>query len=324
MHYNILVTGIGGNVGQGILRNIKSMNGPFNLIGTNTSLISAGNHLCDKVYKVPYAQAPEYKDALIRICRDEKIDLIIPSTDAETVELAKMMLELPVTAVSDQSACSVFYDKWETALVFEKLTLPFAESWRPNIDTPKAPLSETIVKPRVGRGSRGIVVCPDTLEGFGPEYVAQRRHVGKEITSSFYVTKTGKVLGPFTFERELQAGTTVLCKVEKRYDPVLAEIIKTLVKNVKIKGSCNIQAIVEDSGGIIPFEVNCRISGTNSIRSQFGFRDVEWTVQELLLNEEPHATAFGEGCAVRILMDVIYPDKDISDVLDGHTPHRIF
>ena len=31
----VLVTGIGGNVGQGILRNIRSLNLPIRLIGTD-------------------------------------------------------------------------------------------------------------------------------------------------------------------------------------------------------------------------------------------------------------------------------------------------
>ncbi len=49
----ILVTGIGGNVGQGILRNIRALKLKSILIGTNISSFSPGNHLADKVFVTP-------------------------------------------------------------------------------------------------------------------------------------------------------------------------------------------------------------------------------------------------------------------------------
>ena len=47
----VLVTGIGGNVGQGIIRNIHSYDPSIRVVGTNVTSFSAGNHLCDTVYK---------------------------------------------------------------------------------------------------------------------------------------------------------------------------------------------------------------------------------------------------------------------------------
>ena len=51
----VLVTGIGGNVGQGILRNIIDLNYNIKLIGCDITSFNAGNHLCDKTFKVPYS-----------------------------------------------------------------------------------------------------------------------------------------------------------------------------------------------------------------------------------------------------------------------------
>ena len=56
----VLVTGIGGNVGQGILRNIISLNLPIKLVGIDIASFTPGNHLCDVTYKVPYSYDENY------------------------------------------------------------------------------------------------------------------------------------------------------------------------------------------------------------------------------------------------------------------------
>ncbi len=324
MNKTVLVTGIGGNVGQGILRNILSMKESIRLIGTNATAFSAGNHLCDKVYEVPMAFEDNYVSELLKVCELEKVDLVIPSTDAEGVCLSKIKGEFSTPILtSDFTSCSIFYDKLETSRHFDSLKLRFAESWIPTIEPAKAELHETILKPRSGRGSRGIVTQCKTLDGFGSDYMAQKLYDGPEITSAFYVTKDRQIIGPFTFVRELSAGTTVACVVEKKFDDQLLHMANTLAAATHIIGGCNIQAIIAHNE-VIPFEVNCRFSGTNSIRSQFGFTDVAWGIDEHLFNRKPRIQELKTGRAVRILMDVIYPDASMGSELNKNSQHRIF
>ena len=66
MSKTVLVTGIGGNVGQGILRNILANDFKVRLVGTDILRVSAGNYLCDRVYKVPYGVDPKYIPAMKR------------------------------------------------------------------------------------------------------------------------------------------------------------------------------------------------------------------------------------------------------------------
>ncbi len=56
----ILVTGIGGNVGQGIIKNIIDANLPVNIVGCNVTAMSAGNHLVDEFHQVPFAYEQSY------------------------------------------------------------------------------------------------------------------------------------------------------------------------------------------------------------------------------------------------------------------------
>jgi len=92
-----------------------------------------------------------------------------------------------------------------------------------------------------------------------------------------------------------------------------------------IRGSANIQSIISADNTIHPFEVNCRISGTNSIRSNFGFEDVKYTMQEYLFNEQPSRPQIIPGVAVRTLIDVIYQNQiDFKSCKDNNTPFYLF
>lgn len=308
---NVLVTGIGGNVGYGILRNIKNSFDDIVLTGTNTTPISAGNHLCNAVYTVPFATDSNYIPAMKRICDAEHIELIIPSTDYESYILAKNASELPCVAVSPPDTTRIFLDKYLSFTTFQSMGLAFAQSVLP-ADF-RQDFDSYIIKPREGRGSRNLFYNPADPEKFSDEYIIQPLLTGKEITTAFYVTKQNELHGMITFERELASGATQTCEVIMDHDEELKQYILKLIGKLPIRGACNIQCIVTEQG-IIPFEVNCRISGTNSIRSQFGFEDVRYTVEEYLYNKTPTPPAISKGCAIRILHDIIYPGIRLNEV----------
>lgn len=320
-NYNILVTGIGGNVGQGILRNLIAMNQSFTLIGTNTRAVSSGNHLCDATYLVPFAYDEQYIPTVQRICQENNIDLIIPSTDYETYYLALYRKQLPPVACLPVETAHLFLDKYRTWDEFNRLGIPFAEAAQPA--DYKGEWSDIIVKPREGRGSRGIHVNPQEPHLFPADYMVQKRYEGQEITTVFYVTKQKQLHGHITFKRDLESGTTTYCEVSHEYDAIVEPVLLKMAELLDIQGSCNLQSIVNEQG-IFPFEVNGRISGTNSIRSQFGFKDVEYTVQEWLLGQEPEPVTLRGGSAIRILMDVIFPDTPLAEVKNNKPPHYLF
>jgi carbamoyl-phosphate synthase large subunit len=86
-----------------------------------------------------------------------------------------------------------------------------------------------------------------------------------------------------------------------------------MITHFQFRGSVNIQSMVTKEG-IMPFEINCRISGTNSLRSQFGFSDVAYTVQEYYFNQEPALPKVTAGSALRVILDIIYPGTPLSDI----------
>jgi carbamoyl-phosphate synthase large subunit len=303
----VLVTGIGGNVGQGVLRNISSLNHTIRLIGIDIASFTAGNHLCDKTFKVPYSYNDNYIPAISKIIDNEKVDIIIPTTDYEMYYLSNSSDILNATIVaSEAKTAKTYLDKYSTYLYLSKNNIPFSKSWLAG----EYDFSEKdiIAKPREGRGSRGIIINPEKPNELPKGYMIQPLIKGNEITTAVYVTKENKLHGVFTMERKLTNGATTESRVLFQYNDRLEEIAQKMIDLGGLKGSFNIQSIVTEDNEIVPFEINCRISGTNSIRHNLGFQDVKYAIQEYLLDEEPDAAKPIEGISTRILMDVIYPN----------------
>jgi carbamoyl-phosphate synthase large subunit len=317
---NVLVTGIGGNVGQGILRNIRKTGFPINVIGTNIVDFSGGNHLCDGFWRVPYAYEADFIGEMKKIVAEEKVHLIIPSTDYEIFYLSAHLEELGcAVAASDPDVAEAYLDKYLTSLLHQRHGVPFAPTFLPSAYDFR--FGEHIVKPRKGRGSRGLFLNPGDLSKFpDEEYIVQELFKGQEVTTAFYVDASNNLHGHITMERSLENGTTTICSVTREYDGQFQGLLENLVAHIFIKGSANIQSIVTPGGEIVPFEINCRISGTNSVRSNFGFEDVKYTLEELLYDMRPSPVKITAGVATRILMDDIYPGATSMENLKNNEP----
>jgi len=322
MTWAVLVTGIGGNVGQGILRNLRAAFPDLRLVGTDIRDVTAGHHFCDAAYRIPYCFEPEFEQRMIHVCRQEAVDLVIPGTDYEVVSLGELADGLPPILATAPDVARGFVDKLLTYEWFQERDLPFAAACLPSEFAGQ--FAEVVVKPREGRGSRGIHVNPPDPELFDETFMVQERIVGQEITTAFYVTRTRELHGQITFERELSDGTTERCSVTDAFDGLVRPLVEAMVLNFEIRGPCNIQSIVTADGEIVPFEVNCRYSGTNSIRSQFGFEDVRWGIEEYLLDQPPSDWTLRSGAAVRVLMDIIYPACSLGDITAGDEDSYLF
>tara|TARA_B100000886_G_scaffold45538_1_gene27971 strand:- start:242 stop:1222 length:981 start_codon:yes stop_codon:yes gene_type:complete len=321
----IIVTGIGGNVGQGILRNIKDAFPELFLIGLDTSDFTSANYLCDATYKVPFALDQNYTSSINEILiKEQNVKLIIPSTDFEAVTLAINYKKINCKIIaSEANILKIYLDKYITFLHHSKLGIPFAKSWLPSeYDFSQ---NEIIAKPRKGRGSRSIIINPQNPQNFNDEYIIQPLLIGKEITTSIYVDKKNNIHGIFTMERQLQNGTTIKGTVISDFNKIIKNIAQKMIDFGGLRGCFNIQSIVNKDGLVIPFEINCRVSGTNSIRHNLGFKDVKYLIQEYYFNEIPDKPKPIYGVATRILLDVIYPNiKDAKDLINNKHSYIIY
>lgn len=317
----VLVTGVGGNVGQGVIRNIRHFCPKLRIVGTDIAKVTAGHYFLDAFYTVPYSYHEDFSEILHCICAGENISLIIPTTDYEVYYIS-LPGHFPPVLASPPETTRVFLDKYLTFTEFKRYGLPFPDTCLPSQYTGQ--IKNFLVKPREGRGSRDIHIQPANPRDFDDRFIVQEIVVGQELTTAFYVRKNGKVHGMITFSRELASGMTERCEVVIQHNQVLEELINAMVRRFAIRGPCNLQSIVTRKNELFPFEVNCRYSGTNSIRSQLGFTDVYYGIQEYLLHENPAPCDISSGSAIRLFMDIVYPGKPLDQITPGKNGAILF
>jgi carbamoyl-phosphate synthase large subunit len=80
---NVLVTGIGGPIAQGLIQGLKKRQ-DVTVIGVDRRTVTAGHQFCDRTYRVPrYTNVEAYLDRLNEIIEKEGIDVIFPSLHEE-------------------------------------------------------------------------------------------------------------------------------------------------------------------------------------------------------------------------------------------------
>ncbi len=325
MSRSILVTNASGSLGCGILRLLRAMNlERTRIIGLASTSVSAANHLCDTiVLSPPTHNQMDGADIsfLEEICANEFVELIIPTTDWETYHLKCAQNRLPWIACSDAEVSRIFYDKYLTGQLFLRLNMPFASSCLPS--EYGASFHKPFVKPRFGGLSRGIVPDCHDPTAFSDNFVVQEELFGSEITAAFYVTKYKKVHGIIAFSRVLGFGSTIQCETTNDFDEQIQTIAEVLANQANVVGSCNLQGKACE-GKFVTFEVNGRVSGTASIRAQFGFEDVRYLVEEYFFDQPPTPCFIRHGSAVRMMTDVIYPDFTLSEVVSHAQDYRYF
>ena len=277
--HKILVTGVGGGVGQSIIKILQDTE--YIVIGADGETLGTGLYAVHRAYKVPYASDPDYIPRILDICRTEDCDLIFPGLDAELPILASEAPRIhasgTIPVVSAPGVVEIADDKLATCTFLSEngfpapLTLPLTESV----------LAETgfpfVLKPRKGeRDPRGVHVVKDGRELSYwlaklplDNYVAQEYLEGDEYTCGS-LNFGGHCYGTIVMRRILRDGDTYKAFVVN--DEALHAHVKAVAEALRPFGPCNFQLRL--SGGVPQiFEINARCSGTTFSKALAGFNE---------------------------------------------------
>lgn len=120
---NLLLTSIGKRI-----QLIEHLKNQFRVVGVDASLQNPAKHFVDAFYQIPRCRENGYIDALLDICKQEKIDLLIPLFELEFPylnEARRQFEELGVKLIlSEKSVIDICNDKMQTAKFFEKYDIP--------------------------------------------------------------------------------------------------------------------------------------------------------------------------------------------------------
>ncbi len=211
----VLITGAGGAAIPFIIKRLKSKN--YRVLAADMDENVAGFYFADKGFVIPAGASKEFLDAIIHICKQEKVDAFIPLVDEELVNSTdvEQLINVPVITPKKEFI-KICLDKY-------KLMQALKEA---GINAPKTKLiSEDysdfdfplISKPRTGRGSRGIKILKTSFEAENyinnfsenpDDYIIQECIGGTEFTVSVMVWRDGEVQSVVPKE--------IICIQEKR------------------------------------------------------------------------------------------------------------
>ena len=167
----ILLTCIGGRFSRNTIKLLKENREPkITVIGADSDTNAASREDVDRFYLLPHGSDSEYATKLLEICRTEKIDIVIPCADEEVkaISIYKYQFdrESVACAVDSHKTVELTNDKFA---LFEYLSkngiempryklISNAEELRESTVYFRYPKEKFVLKPRYGRGARGIYI----------------------------------------------------------------------------------------------------------------------------------------------------------------------
>ncbi len=293
---NVLVSGVGGDVGQGVIKALERSNLDLNIYKICVFEDSSFLHLDDKSFIAPFAADDSYIDYLITLMNKLKIDIFFPTVDSEIMKISKnkKILEECTDAkvfVGDEEKVSICDDKYETFKFLKKHNFHTPKTIIPNSFVEVERFVEEVgipfvVKKRWDNGAKNFHILKDIDESrifIGDEDFIFQEYLNDEegeFTCGVYLGEDYEVKGVVILKRELKCGSTY--KARRVIDESLQKDIEGVAKKLGLK-YLNIQAR-KIGGKFYIFEFNGRLSGTTATVSRV-FNAPEMAVRELVLNE---------------------------------------
>lgn len=309
----VLLTNASGTIAQAAARIIRShfpSQDEVRLLGIQFPGFSTARFSLDQVVDQPrgYSESSGIDENWLEaLCKSEGVSLIVPCTDYEPARMGdELRNRLPTVGAVRSDVAMIFYDKLATAEFFRSHNIPFATTYKPSEFDETLCKNGWIAKPRFGGLSNGIMAnCRFVRSLPDSEFIVQSFLNEPEVSWSFYVTKSQELFGPIVFEREVRYGMSIVARTAQTLLREQATVIaNAMMKACYIVGPCNVQGRIDESGRLVPFEVNCRLSGSVSFRAAFGFADPAYLVAEYIMGQHPEPPTIVEGAAFRIIRDV--------------------
>lgn len=255
---------------------------------TAPAIYHADNHRI-----IPKISSDEFIEAIITVCKEEKIDLIVPTIDTELEKLSnnKELIEVNTNAkvlVSREEVIKICRDKYSTQKFFESngFEMPRLID-KKDIENKnyKFPL---FIKPLNGSSSINTFKVNNLKElefflEYVPEPIVQEFIEGDEFTIDVFTDFNSNPITIVPRQRLATRGGEVAKGVTKKDREIIAEI-KRIIEVLKPIGHITVQCM-KTKNGIKFIEINPRFGGGAPISIKAGANS-PMNLYKLLLEEK--------------------------------------
>jgi carbamoyl-phosphate synthase large subunit len=267
---------------------------------------------------VPPGADPGYPRALLRTCAELRVDILIPTCDAELEPLAAARDALAAAGtellLAPAGALSLILDKLSLAgHCTGVVRVPRTEPFGADVD-PRSWSYPVVVKPRRGSGSRGVVIVdsPAALDRIerSQKLMIQEYLPGQEYSIDVLADAGGRVLAAVPRVRErVDSGVSVAGRTV--HDDQLEQFGRRVALATGLTYVANVQCKRDQSGCPALLEVNPRVPGTLGLTIASGVDMPRIAVDSLLGRPVPQRIRFREVAVVRFLDEVFLEPADI-------------
>ena len=250
---------------------------------------------CDKVHIVPKIRDERYIPVLSEICRQEHIDLLIPTIDTDLLLLSENEYQFEKSGtkvmVSDSDKVQLCRDKNLTSDFFRLCGLNAPETVN-NYSKYKGNYP-CFIKPKDGSSSIDAfkVNSSDELKVYAEhikDYVIQPFISGEEYTVDIFCNFDGDPVY-ITPRKRLSVRAGEVLKTEICQDKIIIEETKNLIRRFKPCGPITVQLIRDNTGDDYYIEINPRFGGGAPLSMKAGANSAE-AILKILSGERPGYT----------------------------------
>lgn len=289
----VLLTGAGGAAVPGLIKHLQSLGG-YRVLAADMDGHAAGLYLAEKGFVIPAGDSNEFLPSIRSICLQEKVNVFMPLVDEELLVSLELEGEGVTVLLPRPAFVENCLDKY---LLMQKLKL--AGISMPDTRLASDDLSKidypAIVKPRKGRGSRGIGIIHSQSElakffektPYQMEDLIVQTYIdGLEFTVSVTVWRDGAVQAVVPKEIICKKGITRLAVT--RRNSSIDVLCRAVQNSLQADGPFNVQLVVDKkTQEPFIFEINPRYSTTVSLTIAAGVDEVGALIRQAVGQDGP-------------------------------------
>jgi len=313
----VLLTGAGGAALPIMMERLRKEG--YRVLAADMDPHAVGLYIANSGFVIPGGKSPAFLPAIRRLCLQEKVDVIVPLVDEELIAVLELEEDGIIVLLPNLEFVATCLDKFLLMKQLQSAGI-HAPATRLASNGPGEMSFPLVVKPRTGRGSRGlgIVNTEDELVIFlsassytRNELILQEYIDGLEFTVSVVVWRDGEVQAVVPKEIISKRGITHIAVT--RRNPKIEELCRKIQKHLRADGPFNVQLrIDQNTGEPLPFEINPRFSTTISLTIAAGIDELGGVIAQAVGGREGyHFGDWEEGIVLlRKTLDQFIDEND--------------